>query len=92
MIIVLETLEITQRGEHWRFSSLIVLLFSVFVLGVQCHYYMMMNISKIRIVKEDNNFYSLDVEGLEEGVLETMPWEKVTKLCCLGKVFVTVLR
>ena len=31
-------------------------------------------------ILDDNTFYSLDVEGLEEGILETMPWEKVTML------------
>ena len=39
-----------------------------------------LNLSKIGMIKEDNDFYSLDVEGLEEGVLETVPWEKVFRL------------
>ena len=34
------------------------------------------------------NYYSssLDVEGLEEGVLETVPWQKVILSCVLETV------
>ena len=47
--------------------------------------------SKIKIYGDmwgSGNYYSssLDVEGLEEGVLETVPWQKVILSCVLETV------
>ena len=40
------------------------------------------------ICGDSGNYYSssLDVEGLEEGVLETVPWQKVILSCVLETV------